>query len=229
MPLLYQVQNMGSARLSFLDRTIDRGFIKQMLDVIDVMALTDVDAVADLHFREIPNGVLTELGPSFLSLFYRQVVCDPHARGYVIRKEDAVVGFIAGSSDPEAFFKGLFSRYFFPIGFIVLGKIVTRPSFLPRFLQRVLANLRKENIAESLAAAMVKEYRENGYGIILLKKLFDDFRLSGVKRVQCDVAVNNDDPAIITLHQMYQKGGYVQCGRFRVGNVEYKRYRRDLR
>lgn len=213
---------------SFLDRPAARGIIKDRLDSMEAMTLSDIEMVAAMHARAISSGILTELGPSFLTLFYRQVVSHRHARGYVVRKEGKVVAFIAGSTDPGAFFNDLFSRYFFQIGLIVVRKSLASPLFLPRFFQRVLANLRKENMAESLAAAVAREYDAAGYGVLLLKKLLDDFRQSGVRRVQCDVAVNKADPAVVTLHKMYQKGGYVESGEFRVGGVTYKRYQRDL-
>jgi len=139
------------------------------------------------------------------------------------------VGFITGSSDPETFFNDLFRRNFLRIGFIVLEKSIFRPSFILRFWQRVRTNLRKENLPESLSAAVAKGYKKSGYGLVLLKKLLDEFRQCGIKHVQCDVAVDNDDPGIVTLHQMYLKCGYVQSDMFRVGRVIYKRYQRDLK
>jgi len=216
------------ARPSFLDRPVDRGIVKNMLDFVEVMTLEDVETVVAMHESEIPGGVLTELGPAFLVLFYQQVIKDPNARGYVVRKNNTVVGFIAGSSDPDTFFKVLFGRNWFRLGFILLKRSLVRPVFLLRFTQRVRANLRKENLAESLSAAVAEGYKKSGFGLILLKKLLDEFRQSGIKRVQCDVAIDTDDPGIVTLHHMYQKCGYVQSDTFRVGGVAYKRYQRDL-
>lgn len=213
---------------SFLDRPFGSGIEKKLLESINAMTLADIDTVVAMHKSEIPAGIMVELGTEFLRLFYRQVVMDPEARGYVARQNGRIVGFMVGSSEPGVFLKGLFSRNFFRIGKIVGKRIVVQPSFLLRFAQVVLANLHQETVAESLAGAVLKEYQGGGYGFILLKKLFHDFRQSGVRRVQCVVAGDTSDPAVIALHHIYKNNGFFQSGKFRVGKTLYSRYRRDL-
>jgi len=212
----------------FLDRAGERGFLNTILNAMEPMTLTDVEAVTALHISEIPSGILTEMGADFLTLFYRQVVADPLARGYVIRQGNTITGFITGSIRPDIFFRHLFVRFLPRIAWIILKKGFTQPSFLPRFFQRVVANLRKEGMAESLSAAIAIAHKGKGYGVVFLKKLLDEFKRCGVTCVQCDVAEKAGDPAIDSLHQMYQKGGYQQIAVFQVGGITYRRYKRYL-
>ncbi len=214
--------------LLLLDRPASRGFLKSTLDSIESMTPADIDAVVAIHEQEIPGGVFTELGRDLLTRFYRQVVISEHARGFVIKKNRRVVGYIAGCTDASAFFKQLYAHFFLKTDLILLMQIIARPSFLPRFMQRVLMNRNKSKCAESLAGAVLKEYQARGYGIVLLRKLFDDLRKSGAKRIQCVVVDDAGDPETLRLHGMYKKGGYVPVGRFRVGRLKYIRYSRGL-
>jgi len=213
---------------SFFDRPIHGGVAKKLLDTLDPMSESDIGQVVTIHIREIGDGIFTELGPDFLRLFYRHVIASPFAMGYVVKKDGKILGFIAGTNDAGMFLKQLFRRFFLQTGWIVCKRAITQPVFLPLLLKRVAMNRNKGRCAESLAGAVLKEYQQCGYGVILLKKIIDDLRATGIERIHCDVVEDAGNATVVKLHQMYRRGGYVPVKSFHVGPVKYIRYQRSL-
>ncbi len=78
--------------------------------VLRVAADDDGREVGALHAEQIPEGFLAVLGPSFLARLYRRINRSRGSFLLVAEAEGRVAGFIAGSSDLRALYRGFVLR-----------------------------------------------------------------------------------------------------------------------
>jgi ribosomal protein S18 acetylase RimI-like enzyme len=82
-------------------------------------ASCDIDGIVATHIAAFPSFFLTRLGPSFLNQLYRSFREVPSGVCVVALSDGEVVGFVAGTLQPEGFFRKLLrSRW---AGFLFSG------------------------------------------------------------------------------------------------------------
>jgi hypothetical protein len=67
----------------------------------------DVYGVTRVHLASFQGFFLTFLGSRFLSELYAGIVTDPAGIAFVYRKENHILGFIAGMAQPSGFYRRL--------------------------------------------------------------------------------------------------------------------------
>ena len=92
------------------------------------MAPGHLGQVASLHEACFPDYYLTRLGTSFLKAMYGWYVKTPQAIAYVaLDSKGGVVGFVAGTTRVESYYRSLFGHQFGPLLWAVLGRLVRHP------------------------------------------------------------------------------------------------------
>ena len=101
---------------------------------------SDLEALVHLHARAFPDFLLTLLGPAFLRELYRAFMTDAKGLALVALDAncDAVVGAVAGTTDPSTFFRGLLRRRAFAFTWAALPALCRHPL---RVARRMLAAL----------------------------------------------------------------------------------------
>lgn len=98
----------------------------------------DVDQLVDLHRRAFPKFFLSQLGPAFLTQFYRGFLTDPTSITAVARDDSGrVVGGVVGTTSPAGFFGRLLRRRM--AGFVLASAqaAIADPRRTPRLLRGV--------------------------------------------------------------------------------------------
>ena len=81
----------------------------------------DVPQLVALHRRAFPSFFLSDLGPAFLTEFYRGFLTDPTSVTAVARDDRGdVVGGVVGTTAPAGFFARLLRRRL--VGFALAGR-----------------------------------------------------------------------------------------------------------
>lgn len=77
---------------------------------IEQAALRDIDDIVNLHAEAFPGFFLTSLGCNFLNELYRGFLSHPSGICLVARQSGMLAGFVAGTSQPDIFFRNLRRR-----------------------------------------------------------------------------------------------------------------------
>lgn len=97
-----------------------------------------IDECVRLHRQAFPTFFLSQLGPRFLSEFYRAFLDDPDAvTGVALDGRGDVQGVVVGTTRPGGFFSRLLKRRWYAFALASLALVVRRPSAIPRLLRAV--------------------------------------------------------------------------------------------
>jgi hypothetical protein len=100
------------------------------------MGVPDLSAVVRLHQGAFDGYLTTILGNDFLKCFYSEFITGPEATAFVAVRECSVVGFVAGMTDPKAFYNRFYWKHFGRLGIDVLkGMIRDRRTYGTRWRQ----------------------------------------------------------------------------------------------
>lgn len=88
---------------------------------------TDLDPVVAVHRSAFPDFFLTTMGPRFLRQLYRGFLSDSSGIVLAAVAGDDVVGFVAGTSEPEGFFRRLLFRRWYAFGLAALPGLARHP------------------------------------------------------------------------------------------------------
>lgn len=170
------------------------------------MAVGDVSAVVDVHMKAFPGFFLTFLGPGFLRELYRGIAMDPSGVAFVAEKDAAIVGFVAGTSEPAGFYKRLLKRRVIPFALCSAAAVLRRPSAAPRLL-RALSRPREASTgatggAELMSIAVSPVARAAGFGSRLIDAFVDGAAEHGSTVVFLTTdAIDNDAVNALYVHR----------------------------
>jgi len=174
---------------------------------------TDLNRIVAIHQQAFVGFFLTELGPRFLRRYYDLVLRSPAGVLWVVEGEDgSPVGFVAGSSDPTAFYAELRDRKV-QFGLAMLPTLLRRPWSVPR----VLTNFRRTGDKEERPPAGVAELTSigvcptasgKGYGQALAKAFAAAVRDRGCQGVYLTTDAHGND----RVNDFYQRQGYRLTG-----------------
>jgi ribosomal protein S18 acetylase RimI-like enzyme len=151
------------------------------------MTAADIAAVVELQRAFLDGSVVTQLGPRFLTAFYRAALGHPSSCAFVAAEPDGTIGgFALASLDVAAFNRHTKRRVFVP-----LAQALLTPRGLPliwRFA-RSLAEYEPEPPmpAELLLLTVDARYRRRGIGHRLLAAIEQAFAHDGVTRYRVAV------------------------------------------
>lgn len=105
---------------------------------IEPLHPADVEAMVRLHRQAFPSFFLSELGPAFLTQFYRGFLTDPTSVTAVARDDHGrVVGGVVGTTAPAGFFRRLLVRRLPGFALASAQAAVADPRRIPRLLRGV--------------------------------------------------------------------------------------------
>jgi ribosomal protein S18 acetylase RimI-like enzyme len=175
------------------------------------MRLFDVKDVVEIHLKSFPGFFLTFLGSRFLSEFYMGVLDDPTGLAYVIIDAGCVTGFVAGTSQPEAFYSRLLRRRWWRFAFSALIPVLKNPLIIPRLLRAVRKPgdvLNQPETGTLMSIAVAPESQGQGMGQVLVKTFLKEAINRGLKHIDLTTDKNNND----FVNQFYQRMGF-RCPR----------------
>ncbi|HEV2493657.1 MAG TPA: GNAT family N-acetyltransferase [Terriglobia bacterium] len=174
------------------------------------MALSDVDAVAQIHATALPDYFLTSLGHEFLALYYREVVGSKLGISLVFVRDGRVVGFVTGEFRPGTFYRQLFLRRWFAFGFRILAAVVRRPGILLRIARELGHRVeapRGRDVARLASLAVLPEVEGRGYGLALVAAAITHVRRCGGTSILLEVKQENQ-----ALIDAYRRIGFKLAG-----------------
>jgi ribosomal protein S18 acetylase RimI-like enzyme len=95
----------------------------------------DVAEVASLHSLLFADHLLGHLGPAFLRVYYDEFLNSPGNAGFVATRHGRIVGFVAGSRNPRAFYQTLYRRSGLRLAWCALRRMA-RDAYVRRNLLR---------------------------------------------------------------------------------------------
>jgi GNAT superfamily N-acetyltransferase len=94
----------------------------------------NADELVLVHQSAFPGFYLTQMGPSFLRVYYSSVLAFKDSIALVAQVDGKTIGFVVGFSDPEAFYQYFRAKRLRLVP-IILWAIVRNPSLLARTLR----------------------------------------------------------------------------------------------
>ncbi|AZA10441.1 GNAT family N-acetyltransferase [Corynebacterium gerontici] len=177
------------------------------VEAVAGIAARDARALAHLHVRAFPGFFLAQLGPKFLSRFYRGYAHDPSAVGITYRKRGRVIGSVVGTTDPNGFYSRLLKRDLFGFGWTAAMAALRNPKAAGRLFQGLF--YRGEEAAEIPGAALLAsvcldpEERGGGLGKQMIRDFFGECARRGAGTVVLTTDAENND----AVNTMYQRLG----------------------
>lgn len=171
---------------------------------------SDAGAVAALHAGQIAQGFLSALGPSFLRRLYRRIGRSSGSFLLVAESDGRTAGFIAGSTDVAALYRGFLLHDGIAAVAAAGGALLTGW----RRVLDTLGHARSSGAgtgrgAELLAVAVDPSLQGRGTGAQLVGAFFDELDARDCQAAH--VVVGADNAAAIAL---YRRAGFAEVDRF---------------
>lgn len=171
------------------------------------LKMSDYIEVARIHSTCIDLGFLSSLGLGFLALLYEAIDVDEKSILILEKKNNQVVGFIAGSRGMKSIYSKMLLR--FPRVFMSLFPSMLNPKKVTKIVELFFLGTRQKSLpscpqAELLSIAVIDSFRGGGLAQKLYKSLGQRFFQEG-ESAFCMVVGETLTPA----HFFYQKMGAV--------------------
>ncbi len=173
-------------------------------------APADAAAVATLHCRCIPWGLLTQMGQTFVGAFYAALIDSPSGFAFVAERNGRVVGFASGVVHWRRFYRQFLRRH--PRLAAMAAVRSLRAGRWRRLLETsryaVAAGLPQ---AEVVSVALEPESRGAGVAGALVRGVLDEFAARGVSTVRVTAGAANA-PAV----RLYERAGFRLHGQLEI-------------
>ncbi len=173
---------------------------------------TDAHSMARIHREALPEAFLSALGERFLRRLYVAIAADPSGLALVAENGLGVVGFAAGSTSVDRFYRRFLVRY--GVGAAVAAfPAVLRPDVLRRMRETAShpANTASLPPAELLSIAVEPGHRSEGVGRLLAEGIVDGLATRGADEVKVVVAGGN-----VGANRFYERLGFRAAARIEV-------------
>jgi ribosomal protein S18 acetylase RimI-like enzyme len=163
---------------------------------------SDAAAVAAIHCRRIPWGLLTQMGEVVVAAFYAALIDSPWGFAFVAEQGSGLVGFASGVVDWRRFYRQFLCRHPGLAAAAVLQSL--RAGRWWRLLETsryaVAADLPR---AELVSVALEPETRGAGVAAALVRRVLEEFAARGVPAVRVTAGASNT-PAT----RLYERAGF---------------------
>lgn len=200
--------------------------------IIEKAIQSDVSAVARLHIHAFPGFFLTSLGTSFLEELYRGFLAHPSGIFIVAREAGHIVGFAAGTSEPDVFFSDLRRRRRAAFVIKAIPAILRNP--LPvckkllhaaRYRGEAPAPVARSSCALLSSIGITEVCRGSGLAGKLIAAFEREAGLHGAGFVYLTTDVHDND----RVNKFYVANGYTAVSQFlQSGKREMFRYEKTL-
>lgn len=171
------------------------------------MSLEDCPKAVEIHLQAFEGFFLSLLGPSFLSLLYKSIIEDDSGIAFVAKKNEQILGFVAGTIQPTGFYSRLIKRHLFEFFLSSLFAFYKNPEIAPRLfraLKKPGQSVPKENCATLMSIAVDPICQSSGVGKELVTAFLEEARSKGSKYVNLTTdAINNEN-----VNRFYLRMGF---------------------
>jgi ribosomal protein S18 acetylase RimI-like enzyme len=199
----------------------NRSQINPGLDAVSANP-SHLNAIVEIHLRAFEGFFLESLGSRFLKELYRGFISDPSGVCLVAIDGTDVVGFVAGTTQPEEFFRRLLRRRWY--AFVLAGAtsmalhpIRVGKKFLsaPRYRGEKPSDVPNATLLSSIGVAPSGKGR--GIGKILLSAFCERARASGAPSVFLTTDRDKND----AVNQFYLSNGFTLHSSFLKGRSRW--------
>lgn len=168
-----------------------------------------LEALVGLHLAAFPGFFLTQLGKPFLRLLYAGFIDHP-AGVFIVGEEDQeIVGFAAGTTQPDLFFKQLLRRNGLRFALAAIPGLLRNPLFVARkcfgalfYRGESLPDLKNAALLSSLAVA--PEHSGKGIGKTLVQAFAEEAWARGCSAIY----LTTDAAKNAQVNRFYEKCGF---------------------
>lgn len=171
------------------------------------MSQSDIANITDVHIKSFPGFFLTFMGKCFLSELYLGIVGDSAGIAFVYVKENRILGFVAGTSQPAGFYSRLLYRHWWRFALASLVPILKKPSIISRLFhafQKPQDVSNQAGVGSLMSIAVIPDAQGLGIGKALVKVFLEESANRGLKHIDLTTDKNNNDSA----NQFYQNQGF---------------------
>lgn len=207
----FSARVIGDRTSALLQAVADGGTpVESPRDGIEAVAgisARDAQSLAQLHVKAFPGFFLAQLGPKFLSRFYRGYAQDPTAVGITYRKQERVIGTVVGTTDPNGFYSRLLKRDLFGFAWAAAMASLRNPKAAGRLFQGLFYRGEEATVipGAALLASVCLDPAERGGG--LGKQMIRDFFTQCARRGAGTVVLTTDAEHNDAVNRMYQDLG----------------------
>jgi glycosyltransferase involved in cell wall biosynthesis/GNAT superfamily N-acetyltransferase len=192
------------------------------------MWVEDVPAAVRVHLDAFPGFFLSILGPAFLRNLYAGFCSEVDGIGYVATDANGTtLGVVAGTVQPQGFFKRLLLSHWWKFGLSALPAILRDPSCLPRVARALFYRGDAPHNPGALLStiAVTPDAQGHGVGKALIEAFCTEALLRGASRVYLTTdAVGND-----AVNHFYTRQGFTLDGAYQTSEGRaMNRYVREL-
>lgn len=176
--------------------------------IVERMRLEDVDQISVLHIENLRTHFNGTSGKKLLNCYYKAVVKENGACGFVAKEAQEVVGFVCGIWDENLLQKKLILSQFFRLAFWGAVQVILNPHLLVRFIQKMNNHGDKQdnvNGYELRPIVVKKDYRGRGVSDLLVLTLLKDAAARGYVKVHLFTEEDNR-----RAQRFYEKVGFSQ-------------------
>lgn len=176
------------------------------------MSPLDVRDVVRIHLTSFEGFFLSFLGPAFLRELYRAIIADPNGIAFVAENDARAVGFVAGTTDADGFYKRVARARWLRFGLAAVPAFLRRPSILPRLARALYAppSASREPSALLMSIAVLPVAQGSGCGAALTTEFTNAARTRGARAV----TLTTDRVANDAVNSFYVRRGFSLCGTF---------------
>lgn len=167
----------------------------------------DINEVVQVHNNAFKGFFLTELGPEFLSKYYRSVARSEDGLLLGAYSDNKLLGFCAGCLRSSGFNSKLIKTNFYEFGLIGIKLLFTRPLSLLRLIKNLSktgTTSDKGDYAELLSIAVDQNAQNLGIGKLLMEELERYLKDRGINDLSLTTDKFNNQRTI----QFYKKQGF---------------------
>lgn len=163
----------------------------------------DVEAISLLSFRTFKGLLISDLGIDFLKDFYNTILQSEDGIIYVLKDSDKIKGFICGIAGNKSI------SFSFKIRSIYycLRQILVSPKIVFNLITAIKKTIYFKNIsskAELISIVVKEDFRNQGFGKMLVEKFCDFLLDKGIKRFKVFTKING-----FTASSFYEKLNFV--------------------
>lgn len=173
---------------------------------------TDIPKVVDIHNSAFQGFFLTQLGPAFLTLYYRSVLHSPQGVILGCFENGELCGFAAAAKTAKGFNSDLVKSNVLPYMWVGIKIFLTSPLSILRLVR----NMTKKGVyaeddgsyAELFSIGVSSSHQRRGIGRQLLSALEADLTRQNIGRLSLTTDYYDNDKAIGFYESMQYKVMY---------------------
>ena len=174
-----------------------------------IIKLSDLNEIVEIHMKAFRDFFLTNLGRSFLKTYYKSSILNDDFIGIcAINENKEIAGFAIGTVLSKGYHKKLIRQNLFPF----IKQVIIIAFKNPFSIVRLYKNLNKThtsiddgNYCELLSIGVSGEYKGQGIGKLLIERFETEASAKGCEKVTLTTDYYENDDVV----NFYQKRGYM--------------------